>query len=365
MKVTKGKTSNTVKHVLVTTVCGQFNIDTYLEPILPPSIVPHLPRPIAHFLGHRTRPPRQIGTFVLVGSAFVGVFCGVSVINVVCDHLPALTRGVTPIDVGSFGASAVLVFFAIESPLAQPRNVVLGHLIASIIGVGIAKLFALAGAVRFEQLRWLAGALACAIATSLMALTGTVHPPAGGTALVAVTNGSIVAIGWSFVPAVLLLAVLMIAVGLVVNNLPRRYPIYWWSPEALGHFWRKHALFGRRRRRRSSLHATPQADQEAQTSPTIPTTPTSETLPDEQNVHIVPSRTQIPHMASISTVNVDEAEPDMDVVSFTRTISRAEPPSVAPEPLEIILRRNSVMVPDSVYLRPEERLVLETLSERL
>ena len=34
-----------------------------------------------------------------------------------------------PLLIGSFGASAVLLFGATESPLAQPRNLVGGHLL--------------------------------------------------------------------------------------------------------------------------------------------------------------------------------------------------------------------------------------------
>ena len=37
--------------------------------------------------------------------------------------------------IGSFGASAVLVYGAIKSPLAQPRNLVGGHMISAFVGV--------------------------------------------------------------------------------------------------------------------------------------------------------------------------------------------------------------------------------------
>ena len=39
--------------------------------------------------------------------------------------------------IGSFGASAVLIYGAIKSPLAQPRNLVGGHLISALIGVTV------------------------------------------------------------------------------------------------------------------------------------------------------------------------------------------------------------------------------------
>ena len=37
--------------------------------------------------------------------------------------------------IGSFGASAIMVYGEIESPLAQPRNLIGGHLLSAVIGV--------------------------------------------------------------------------------------------------------------------------------------------------------------------------------------------------------------------------------------
>ncbi|KAL1962600.1 hypothetical protein VTN77DRAFT_9393 [Rasamsonia byssochlamydoides] len=131
----------------------------------------------------------------------------------------------------SQGAAAVLEFYAIDSPLAQPRNAIFGQVIASIIGVGICKLFALSP--HFESIRWLGGALACASTTALMALTKTVHPPAGATALLAVTNDDALQLGWYLIPVMLLGCALMLGTALLVNNIQRKFPIYWWTPEDL------------------------------------------------------------------------------------------------------------------------------------
>ena len=46
-----------------------------------------------------------------------------------------------PLIIGSFGASAVLVFGAPQSPLARPRNVLGGHVISALAGVFFAQLF--------------------------------------------------------------------------------------------------------------------------------------------------------------------------------------------------------------------------------
>lgn len=125
--------------------------------------------------------------------------------------------------IGSFGASAVLVYGAIKSPLAQPRNLLGGHILAGIIGVACYKMF---GATP-----WMAGALAVSLAIVAMLLTKTLHPPAGATGLIAVIGGDkIHALGflYAFVPAGLGALILLI-VALLVNNLSRnrKYPEYW------------------------------------------------------------------------------------------------------------------------------------------
>ncbi|HWR73127.1 MAG TPA: HPP family protein, partial [Nitrospirota bacterium] len=125
--------------------------------------------------------------------------------------------------IGSFGASAVLVYGAIKSPLAQPRNLLGGHVISGLIGVACYQLFG--------QTVWLAAALAVSLAIIAMLATKTLHPPGGATALIAVVGGdNIHALGflYAFVPAGLGALVLLI-VALLVNNISkdRRYPEYW------------------------------------------------------------------------------------------------------------------------------------------
>lgn len=126
--------------------------------------------------------------------------------------------------IGSMGASAVLVYGAIKSPFAQPRNLVGGHIISG-----------LAGVISFTALpdhTIMASAAAVSFALVAMLLTKTVHPPGGATALIAVIGGDkIHHLGflYPFVPAGAGALVLLI-VGLLVNNIARgrRYPEYWW-----------------------------------------------------------------------------------------------------------------------------------------
>jgi hypothetical protein len=70
-----------------------------------------------------------------------------------------------------------------------------------------------------------------------MTLTNTVHPPGGATALLAAVDPTVNALGWMLIPLVLLATVLMLGMALLVNNIQRQYPIYWWSPKEVG--WRQ------------------------------------------------------------------------------------------------------------------------------
>lgn len=130
----------------------------------------------------------------------------------------------TTLLIGSFGASAVLVYAAIRSPLAQPRNLVGGHVVSALVGVACAR--------AFGDTAWLAAALGVSLAIVAMLLTRTLHPPGGATALIAVIGGpKIHALGflYALVPAGLG-ALVLLAVALAVNNLARarKYPEYWW-----------------------------------------------------------------------------------------------------------------------------------------
>jgi len=125
--------------------------------------------------------------------------------------------------IGSFGASAVLVYGAIKSPLAQPRNLIGGHVLSGLVGVACYQMFG--------ETIWLAAALAVSFAIVSMLATKTLHPPGGATALIAVIGGpKIHSLGflYAIIPAGAG-AVILLLVALVLNNLSRnrKYPEYW------------------------------------------------------------------------------------------------------------------------------------------
>jgi CBS domain-containing membrane protein len=122
--------------------------------------------------------------------------------------------------IGSFGASSVLVYGAIQSPLAQPRNLVGGHLISALVGVTIFQLL--------PDIVWLTAPLAVSLSIVLMQVTKTLHPPGGATALIAVIGSdNVKKLGYMYVLSPVLTGVLiLLAVALIFNNMTslRRYP---------------------------------------------------------------------------------------------------------------------------------------------
>ncbi|MEG3639430.1 HPP family protein [Magnetococcus sp. PR-3] len=150
--------------------------------------------------------------------SWLGSFLGIGLVAWL--HYDLFTQQDLIFVIGSFGASAVLIYGAIGSPLAQPRNLLGGHLVSALVGVAVFQLFG--GIV------WLAAALAVSLAIVAMQITRTLHPPGGATALIAVIGSeSIHQLGfwYALIPA-LSGAICLLIVALLVNRLApgRTYP---------------------------------------------------------------------------------------------------------------------------------------------
>lgn len=149
---------------------------------------------------------------------FLGGFFGIGIIGFISSRYFTLNDNLFLI--GSFGASAVLVYGATNSPLAQPRNLVGGHVVSALVGVTFHKL--VPGEI------WLSSALAVSTAIVMMQITKTVHPPGGATALIAnIGSEKIKALGYLYVLSPVLTGVLiLLVVALIFNNIPehRFYP---------------------------------------------------------------------------------------------------------------------------------------------
>lgn len=221
------------------------DIDRYLNRVIPASPLHKLPTPVSRFLGHRREQKQDVGNILGAFWSLLGAFCGLAVVAAVFNNTDSIQRHAPPAFIASFvsspgsllvystkehvqGASAILEYNAVRSPLGQPRNALLGHTFSAVIGVGISKLFQYHS--EYEKIKWIAGAVACACASAVMLLTGTVHPPGGASAVLAATEPAITAMGWYFVGLVAWGATLMIIVALVLNNIQRQFPVYWWTP---------------------------------------------------------------------------------------------------------------------------------------
>ncbi|MGD9975385.1 MAG: HPP family protein [Desulfatirhabdiaceae bacterium] len=169
--------------------------------------------------GHTQSPP-GVGPAEVIWSG-IGSFLGLAVVSLL--HFQLLDPVGHVMIIGSFGASAVLIYGAIRSPLAQPRNLIGGHVLSAIVGV---TAFQIMGG----QL-WLAASVAVSLGIVVMHLTKTLHPPGGATALIAVIGGdSVHNLGyWYVLMPTALGAVIMLIIALIVNNISgnRRYPEFW------------------------------------------------------------------------------------------------------------------------------------------
>ena len=112
-----------------------------------------------------------------------------------------------------FGASMVLVMAVHESPLAQPKNVILGHVLSALSGVLI---YILLGQTFY------AFGVGVALAIFVMMITNTIHPPAGANPIIVILGGK----GMSFVLLPVAAGALIIIIFAMIYNkiLGRNYP---------------------------------------------------------------------------------------------------------------------------------------------
>jgi CBS-domain-containing membrane protein len=122
-----------------------------------------------------------------------------------------------------FATSIVLVLGSPKAEPAQPRALIGGHLISTLVGLLVVKITGPAA--------W-AAAIAVGLAMIAMHLTSTFHPPAGIDPLLVVTNN----MSWSFLIApVAIGAVLLALFAFAWHNLVARganrgdiWPERWW-----------------------------------------------------------------------------------------------------------------------------------------
>lgn len=183
------------------------SIDAALRPE-PTAVAPHASRrrkPV----GRAPARPTPVAAFHSI-SAATAVLLGLVAIGAVI-HEPVL--------IPPLAASAALVHSAPALPLAQPRSVVIGHLVGAAAGYGV---LAAAGSSPW------AAAVAAGVTLALNMTARTPHSPACATAVVIVLQTPAPA---RFAPLLLGATVLLVITGYAASRIRRtavRYPAYWW-----------------------------------------------------------------------------------------------------------------------------------------
>lgn len=149
---------------------------------------------------------------------FIGSFAGIGLIGLLNQNV--FTQSDNLFLIGSFGASSVLIYGIVNSPLAQPRNLVGGHVICALVGVTVHYII--------PNEIWLSSAFAVSLSIVMMQITKTLHPPGGATALIAnIGSEKVTSLGYFYVLSPVLSGVLiLLLVALIVNNMTshRSYP---------------------------------------------------------------------------------------------------------------------------------------------
>ena len=160
--------------------------------------------------GAGTAPARPSPTQIFIG--LIGGIVGIGAIA----YLTQLAG--VPLLMAPFGATCVLLFAAPGAPLAQPRNVIGGHLIATLVGLAVMNI---AGSGPWQM------AAGVGLAIALMQVFRAIHPPAGANPIVILSAGIQ---DWGFVlTPVLAGSVILVLIALLINNTGQQktWPSYW------------------------------------------------------------------------------------------------------------------------------------------
>jgi CBS-domain-containing membrane protein len=142
----------------------------------------------------------------------LGVAFSLTLLSVVAQmlHMPLL--------IAPFAATVTLVYAVPQSPLSQPRSVLLGYALSMLVGFA---LLALLGNTLLAQI------LAVSLATLLTLLARAIHPPASALTLAILWTAP--AFAPLFFSVFLGLAILVLSFLMANNRVPeRRYPRFWW-----------------------------------------------------------------------------------------------------------------------------------------
>lgn len=147
----------------------------------------------------------------------LGALLGIFITGLVCSVVP-VSDAALPWLVGPMGASAVLLFAAPASPLAQPWPVLCGNVLSALIGIAC---------VKFIGAPLAAACVAVGAAIAAMFALRCLHPPGGAVALgVALADPSMAGLGYGYALfPVGLNSLVLLLTAIAYNRLcNRRYP---------------------------------------------------------------------------------------------------------------------------------------------
>ena len=125
--------------------------------------------------------------------------------------------------VTTFGSTVVLVFGYPENNFAQPKNVLLGHILCTLVGIIFVTLFKI---TQDRSIFFLMVGLAVGISVALMMVFKITHPPAGGnTIIVMIAQDS-----FQFLIFPIIMGAITIIIGGTIYNrfiLKKKYPLKW------------------------------------------------------------------------------------------------------------------------------------------
>ena len=149
---------------------------------------------------------------LLIQSSIAGIFSFITILT-----LTILTYK-TPYGlflIASFGSTMVLLYGYPESPFAQPKNIIVGHFLTSLVGIIFLNFVHLPIFINIP--------LAVGFGVMLMILFKVTHPPAGGNPIIVIIGS--VSYDYLLTP-VIVGSIVVILFGVIINKfiLKRKYP---------------------------------------------------------------------------------------------------------------------------------------------
>lgn len=154
---------------------------------------------------------RKMNYLRILGSS-LGCCIGIGVVG----YLSSITYSALLIP--SFGASCVIGMAIPDSAFAQPRNVIGGHFLSGLIGLLCTVSLGTS---------WWSLAIAVGLASAIMQLTRTLHPPAASDPILFMAHGSLSP--YFFLMLLLIGSIILIIVFVSYHRFvtERSYPKYW------------------------------------------------------------------------------------------------------------------------------------------